>query len=105
MGQHLHLARYPIHWHINGDAPGQYIKNSAIHDTYSRCVTVHGTNYVSVENNVAYNTVGHCFFMEDAVEHDNQFVHNLGIQTKCHPTLPCVPTNLGMPRSQREIAE
>ena len=25
---------------------GQYIKNSAIHDTYSRCVTVHGTNYL-----------------------------------------------------------
>jgi cell migration-inducing and hyaluronan-binding protein len=97
MGQHLTLARYPIHWHINGDAQGQYIRNSAIHDTYSRCVTVHGTNYVSVENNVTYNTVGHCFFLEDAVEHDNQFVRNLGIQTKCHPTLPCDPTNLTLP--------
>ena len=38
-----------------------------------------------VENNVTYNTVGHCFFLEDAVEHGNQFVHNLGILTKCHP--------------------
>ena len=46
MGQNMHLARYPIHWHLVGDAKGQYIKNSAIHDTYSRCVTVHGTNYV-----------------------------------------------------------
>src|SRR5690606_2329317 len=44
MGQHLTLARYPIHWHLVGDAKGQYIRNSAIHDTYSRCVTVHGTN-------------------------------------------------------------
>src|ERR1700733_1319711 len=42
MGQNMHLARYPIHWHLIGDAQGQYIKNSAIHDTYSRCVTVHG---------------------------------------------------------------
>ena len=73
---------------------GQYIKNSAIHDTYSRCVTVHGTNYLRVENNVTYNTVGHCFFLEDGVEHGNQFVHNLGILTKCHPSKPCVPTNL-----------
>jgi cell migration-inducing and hyaluronan-binding protein len=32
--------------------------------------------------------------MEDGIETGNQFVHNLGIQTKCHPTLPCVPTNL-----------
>src|SRR6202163_4497362 len=94
MGQNMHLARYPIHWHLVGDAQGQYIQNSAIHDTYSRCVTVHGTNFVRVENNVTYNTIGHCFFLEDAVEHDNQFVHNLGILTKCHPDAPCVPTNL-----------
>ncbi len=94
MGQNMHLARYPIHWHLVGDAKGQYVKNSAIHDTYSRCVTVHGTNYVHVENNVTYNNIGHCFFLEDGIEHDNQYVHNLGILTKCHPDAPCVPTNL-----------
>jgi cell migration-inducing and hyaluronan-binding protein len=86
----------PIHWHIGGEGQGQYVENSSIHDTYSRCVTVHGTNNVRVENNVTFNTVGHCFFLEDAVETGNQFVHNLGILTKCHPDgSPCVPTNLG----------
>src|SRR5690606_3191380 len=94
MGQNLVLARYPIHWHLIGDAQGQYIKNSSIHDTYSRCVTVHGTNFLRIENNVTYNNVGHCFFLEDGIEHGNQFVRNLGIQTKCHPTKPCDPTNL-----------
>src|SRR5438552_10278959 len=94
MGQNMHLARYPIHWHLIGDAQGQYIKNSAIQDSYSRCVTLHGTNYLGVENNVTYNNIGHCFFLEDGVEHDNQFVHNLAILTKCHPDAPCVPTNL-----------
>jgi cell migration-inducing and hyaluronan-binding protein len=49
MGQNMHLARYPIHWHIGGEGQGQYVENSAIHDTYSRCVTVHGTNVVLVE--------------------------------------------------------
>jgi cell migration-inducing and hyaluronan-binding protein len=94
MGQHLELARYPIHWHINGDVEGQYIRNSAIHDTFNRCVTVHGTDNLLVENNVTYNTVGHCFFMEDGIETGNEFIKNLAIQTKCHPTLECVPTNL-----------
>ena len=94
MGQHLTLARYPIHWHLLGEGEGQYIRNSAIHDTYNRCVTVHGTNNLQVENNVTFNTVGHCFFLEDGIETGNQFVGNLGIQTKCHPTLPCQPTNL-----------
>ncbi|MBT8144190.1 MAG: G8 domain-containing protein, partial [Gammaproteobacteria bacterium] len=94
MGQNLTLARYPIHWHLVGDAEGQYIRNAAIHDTYNRCVTVHGTNYLQVENNVTYNTVGHCFFMEDGIEHSNEFISNLGIQTKCHTSKPCAPTNL-----------
>jgi len=95
MGQNMTLARYPIHWHLIGDAPGQYIRNSAIHDSYNRCVTVHGTNFLHVENNVTYNTVGHCFFLEDGAEHGNQFVHNLAIQIKCHTSKACAPTNLG----------
>ena len=57
-------------------------------------MTVHGTNFLRVENNVTYNTVGHCFFLEDGIEHGNEFVHNLAIQTKCHTSKPCVPTNL-----------
>jgi len=88
MGQHMELARYPIHWHLVGEGgQGQYIRNSAIHDTFNRCVTVHGTNDLRVENNVTYNTVGHCFFMEDGIETGNEFIKNLAIQTKCHPTL------------------
>ena len=93
MGQHENLARYPIHWHLVGETQGQYIENSAIHDTYSRCVTVHGTNNVRVQNNVAYNNVGHCYFLEDGVEHGNQYIGNLGILTRCNPTRPCNPTN------------
>jgi len=109
MGQNLTLARYPIHWHLVGDVQGQYIRNAAIHDTYNRCVTVHGTNYLQVENNVTYNTVGHCFFLEDGIEHGNEFVHNLGIQTKCHTSLPCLPTNLSAagegPRTNGQASE
>jgi len=96
MGQNMELARYPIHWHLVGEGgKGQYIRNSAIHDTFNRCVTVHDTNDLRVENNVTYNTVGHCFFMEDGIETGNTFTKNLAIQVKCHPTLDCVPYNLG----------
>jgi cell migration-inducing and hyaluronan-binding protein len=94
MGQNLTLARYPIHWHLVGDGKGQYIRNASIHDTYNRCVTVHGTNNLQVENNVTYNTVGHCFFLEDGIESGNQYIRNLAIQTKCHTSKPCDPTNL-----------
>ncbi len=94
MGQHMTLARYPIHWHLVGEGKGQYVKNASIHDTFSRCVTVHGTNNLRIEGNVTYNTVGHCFFLEDGIETGNEFVRNLAIQIKCHPTKSCVPYNL-----------
>ena len=94
MGQNLTLARYPIHWHLIGDAQGQYIKNASIHNTYNRCVTMHGTNFLRVENNVTYDNVGHCFFLEDGIEHGNEIVHNLAIMTKCHTSKPCQPTVL-----------
>ncbi len=43
---------------------------------------------------MTFNTVGHCFFLEDGIEHGNAFIKNLAIQTKCHPTMECLPTNL-----------
>src|SRR6056300_1726968 len=106
MGQHLELARYPIHWHLVGDGgKGQYVRNAAIHDTFNRCVTVHGTNDLRVENNVTYNIVGHCFFLEDGIEHGNEFVNNLAIQVKCHPTRPCEPTNLSAEGESTEVRQ
>ena len=96
MGQNLTLARYPIHWHLVGDAgKGQYIKNSAIHDTYNRCVTVHGTNFVRVENNVTYTIVGHCFFhQKTALSTATSSCTSTAIQIKCHTSKACAPTNL-----------
>ena len=65
MGQNMHLARYPIHWHLIGDAQGrEHQELGVIHDTYSRCVTVHGTNYLDIENKETYNNIGHCFYLE-----------------------------------------
>ncbi|MFN3391021.1 MAG: G8 domain-containing protein [Meiothermus ruber] len=82
MGQRNLLARYPIHWHLMGRAPGQYIKNSSIHESFNRCVTIHGTSEVEVSGNVAYNTLGHCYFLEDGAETKNLIEGNLGILTR-----------------------
>ena len=48
----------------------------------------------AVTAGVGYKSVGHGFFLEDGIEHGNEFVRNLAIQIKCHPTKTCVPTNL-----------
>lgn len=50
MGQQL-VGQYPIHFHLAGDVdakggydPPTYIRELSIHHTFSRCVTVHGSN-------------------------------------------------------------
>lgn len=50
MGQQL-VGQYPIHFHLAGDVderggydPATYVRDLSIHHTFSRCVTVHGSN-------------------------------------------------------------
>ena len=79
MGQAGMMARYPFHWHFVGNAPGQYIKNSSIHTSFQRCVTVHATNNTLVENNVCYQFRGHGYFLEDGNEVNNVLRGNIGM--------------------------
>jgi len=45
-------------------------------------VTTHGVHYFRVLNNVAYDTMGHTFFIEDAAETKNIYDHNLAVKVK-----------------------
>ena len=82
MGQRGHLARYPMHWHMAGDVTGQYFRNSSVWRTFSRCVTVHGTDNATVQNNVCYDHTGHGYFMEDGAETGNLIEGNLGLVSR-----------------------
>ena len=73
------MGRYPFHIHLAGDGGSlSYIADSSIHHSYFRAVTVHGSNYVQVTGNVAYDIVGHAYYMEDGVEENNTFAYNIG---------------------------
>jgi cell surface hyaluronidase len=94
MGQAKRLGRYPVHWHLAGDAAGSYAKNNSIDHTFNRCVTVHGANQVLVQSNVAFDNIGHCYFLEDGIETKNVFEDNLGILTrKPVPGMALLPTD------------
>jgi hypothetical protein len=82
MGQAGEPGRYPVHWHMTGDASGQYIRDSAIHHSHNRAVTLHGTQFARVENTVAYDIVGHAYFLEDGSETGNRLEGNLGMLTR-----------------------
>ncbi|XP_023669607.2 cell migration-inducing and hyaluronan-binding protein [Paramormyrops kingsleyae] len=94
MGQQS-MGHYPVHFHMNGDVdqrggydPPTYVRDLSIHHTFSRCVTVHGTNGLLVKDVVGYDALGHCFFTEDGPEERNTFDHCLGLMVKAGTLLP-----------------
>ena len=82
MGQEGILGRYPFHWHLTGDLTGQYIKNSSIHKSFNRVLTVHSSQNGLIKDNVAYDHIGNGYFLENGDEVNNSFIHNLGILTR-----------------------
>ena len=81
VGQGFKLGRYPIHFHRIGFVRNSYIKRNSVHHTYNRAVTVHGVHCLTVEDNVAYHTMGHTYFIEDAIETRNILKHNLAVRS------------------------
>ncbi|MEO2048002.1 MAG: G8 domain-containing protein [Pirellulales bacterium] len=96
MGQRARLGRYPIHWHVAGDRTGDFVKNTSIHRAFNRALTIHASHNILVEQTVAYDHIGHGYFLEDAVETGNKFYYNLGLVTRePQPGEELLPSDLG----------
>ena len=65
-----------------GTVQRSYVRGLSIHRTYNRACTIHGVHYLRIEEVVAYDTMGHAFFVEDAIETKNVLLNNLAIKTK-----------------------
>jgi len=78
MGQTNYLARYPFHLHmLNSSGVNSFIQDSTIWKSFYRCVSIHGTSFSRIANNVAHDAIGHCYYLEDGVEEQNTFENNL----------------------------
>ncbi|KAJ3062710.1 Fibrocystin-L, partial [Rhizoclosmatium hyalinum] len=78
MGQTNVMGRYPYHIHQAGqNGINSYLKSSSIHQSFFRCMSVHGSHNVTISNNVAYDITANCFYIEDGIEEDNTFSYNL----------------------------
>ncbi len=81
----LSAGRYPIHFHMAGDHPNSSVSKNLVRKSNQRCVVIHGTDSILVEENVAYDTVGHCYINENGVEEGIRFINNLGVLTQKQP--------------------
>ncbi len=87
VGQAFRLGRYPIHFHLNGDVSDSYVRGNGIHHTFNRAVTIHAVDNLLVEKNVAYNILGHAYFLEDGIEQGNIIQDNLGVFVRASSSL------------------
>jgi len=81
VGQAFKLGRYAIHFHMIGAVHKSYAKGLATHQGFNRAFTIHGTHYLTFEDNVAFGIKGHTVFIEDAVETKNNIKNNLIMMT------------------------
>ena len=74
------LGKYAIHFHLCRDTMrGSSVVGCSIWDSNNRWVTIHGTDYLVVRDNVGYKSVGHGYFLEDGTETYNVIDRNLAV--------------------------
>lgn len=92
VGQAFALGRYAIHFHLNGNVSGSLVRGCSIHHSFNRAVTIHAVSYLLVEKNVAYNILGHAYFLEDGNEEYNIIQDNLAVFVRTSSSLLNVDT-------------
>ncbi|MEZ4729006.1 MAG: hypothetical protein R3E79_17875 [Caldilineaceae bacterium] len=95
MGHYGITGRYMIHLHrMLASSAGMIVRGNSGWQTGFRCVNLHITHGVLVEDNVCYNASSTAYFVEEDNQHthetagyvrgysqDNLFVHNIAIDT------------------------
>ncbi|CAI7745485.1 unnamed protein product [Closterium sp. NIES-53] len=83
LGNQGTLGKYPVHFHICGqNGQDHVVRKNAIVFTRQRCMVIHATGSMTIEDNVAYETKGHCYLLEEGSELNNNFRRNLGINAR-----------------------
>jgi len=70
---------FPVNF-ISSQSPSTIMSKNTIQNSNNGCIKIATTHYISVSENVAYNTTGHCFVLQSGI--GNTFERNLGALTK-----------------------
>jgi len=93
-----HIGRYPIHMHhLSGPLPtpangyqftlvGNAVDGGSVETTFKWGITVHGSHYGLIQDNVVYNYNGAAVATEDGSESFNVFDHNFALRGMGEPS-------------------
>jgi hypothetical protein len=103
-----HIGRYPIHIHhligptatpANGyqfTLVGNAVDGGSVETQFKWGITVHGSHYGSIKDNVVYNYNGAAIATEDGSESFNEFDHNFVMRGMGEPDEPGVQARMAM---------
>ena len=67
----------------SGDVSGQYvIRDSSVHHSFNKGITIHDTQNAEVTSNVVYETISHNYYFEELDTYDNVLTGNLGLNAR-----------------------
>ncbi len=103
-----HIGRYPVHMHhligptatpANGyqfTVIGNAVDGGSVETQFKWGITVHGSHYGAIKDNVVYNYNGAAIATEDGSESFNEFDHNFVMRGMGEPDEPGVQARMAM---------
>ncbi|HSP99710.1 MAG TPA: hypothetical protein VL049_21015 [Candidatus Dormibacteraeota bacterium] len=86
LGQGGRIGHYPVHFHLAKSTAytgkKAFVKDSAVWDSMTRFMVIHGSHDVTLSRNVGFASVGHGYYLEDASEIDNRLCYNIGFSAR-----------------------
>jgi hypothetical protein len=81
LGEGARLGHYAVHFHMARKVPTNttFVKDCSVSESMTRWYVIHATQGVTLARNVAYLSIGHGYYLEDATETDNKLYSNIGI--------------------------
>jgi len=75
------VGSYPIHLHLARDLTNTppIINATSVHHSFNKCVAIHSTQNVTIQNMICARIVGHIFYQEVGDESGVKFQNNLGL--------------------------
>jgi G8 domain-containing protein len=74
------LGTYPIHFHEDEDVGSKpIVRANSIDHSYNKCIAVHSTRNLTIQDNVCARITGHIFYQERGNETNITYTHNLGV--------------------------
>jgi hypothetical protein len=81
MGPENQFSRYALHFHVMQDSSrGMEVRGSSFRGSGTFWLNIHGSNGMTIVDNVGYQAKGAGFYMEHPAGIDNTWLHNLGVE-------------------------